>query len=264
MLVMPGSPLRRPNQFETGTPWSSFPDPGSAKDWLWLGPVPNHVLRPLVKKYYGYGYGDKKILRQITRDIQLEENQWTLSYVQVIQYALDYQLTSCRTKTIQRRRREWDMPSVKQQAHTLQSIAPMVERIRAHSANWLGAKSLWDHLRDDSILVSRFVQPYPQLRALLRPGRRKLLQEYQAQVDVVGNCQRRMRRLKRSALWTAGLHEVWTVDQHDKWLRFGLFLHVGMESLSNSVLWLRVWWTNKNPRLIARYYLEVAAKLQGA
>jgi hypothetical protein len=27
--------------------------------------------------------------------------------------------------------------------------------------------------------------------------------------------------------------------------------------------WLKVWWTNKNPRLIAHYYLEAARKLGG-
>jgi hypothetical protein len=57
---------------------------------------------------------------------------------------------------------------------------------------------------------------------------------------------------------------VWSADQHDKWRRFGLFLHVGLENFSNTVLWLKVWWTNSNPRLIASFYLEAACRLGGA
>ncbi|KZT55411.1 hypothetical protein CALCODRAFT_405924, partial [Calocera cornea HHB12733] len=173
--------------------------------------VPDAVLRPLVEKYYSYGYGDKKIVDAISRQIDLLQNEWTL-----------------------------------QQRHTAETIGPLVEKIRAHTANRLGSKSLRDHLRHESILVSR-----------------DLLRQYQALADPVGNQQRRARRLKHYVHWSTGLHEVWSVDQHDKWKRFGLFLHVGVENFSNFVLWLKVWWTNSNPRLIAGYYLEAAARLGG-
>ncbi|EJT97634.1 hypothetical protein DACRYDRAFT_59043, partial [Dacryopinax primogenitus] len=52
-------------------------------------------------------------------------------------------------------------------------------------------------------------------------------------------------------------------DQHDKWRCFGLFLHMGLDNFSNVVLWLKVWWTNSNPCLIASYYLEAASEMQG-
>ncbi|EJT97560.1 hypothetical protein DACRYDRAFT_40353, partial [Dacryopinax primogenitus] len=47
-------------------------------------------------------------------------------------------------------------------------------------------------------------------------------------------------------------------DQNDKWQCFRLYLHLGMEPFSGSILWLKVWWTNSNPRLIFSYYLERA------
>ncbi|KZT59601.1 hypothetical protein CALCODRAFT_407535, partial [Calocera cornea HHB12733] len=148
--------------------------------------------------------------------------------------------------TIQRRRKEWGLLSVKQQAHTVETIAPFVEKLRQHSANRLGTKSLRDHLREERILVSR-----------------KLLQRYQHSVDPVGNVQRRTRRLKRAVGWSAGPNERWSADQHDKWRRFGLYLHVGLDNFSNSVLWLNVWWTNSNPRLIASFYFQAASKVGG-
>jgi len=54
-----------------------------------------------------------------------------------------------------------------------------------------------------------------------------------------------------------------TMDQHDKWLRFGLWLHLGLEPFSGRLMWLKIWWTNRNPRLITRYYLEAVRKAGG-
>ncbi|KZT57983.1 hypothetical protein CALCODRAFT_410741, partial [Calocera cornea HHB12733] len=150
------------------------------------------------------------------------------------------------TKTIQRRRKEWGLLSVKQQAHSIESIASLVDQIRVHSANRLGAKSIRDHLREENILVSR-----------------PLIQNYLQIVDAAGNKQRRARKFKRAVHWSTGPHERWSADQHDKWQRFGLFLLVGLDNFSNAVLWLKVWWTNSNPRLIASFYLEAASSLGG-
>jgi hypothetical protein len=74
---------------------------------------------------------------------------------------------------------------------------------------------------------------------------------------------RRQRRLRRKRYYAAGVMEVWTIDQHDKWVRFGLFFHVGYDPFTGRIVWLRVWWTNKNPILIASYYLRAAQDEKG-
>jgi hypothetical protein len=38
--------------------------------------------------------------------------------------------------------------------------------------------------------------------------------------------ERKARRLKRSRFWAAGVNDLIAVDQHDKWKRFGLALHM--------------------------------------
>ena len=53
------------------------------------------------------------------------------------------------------------------------------------------------------------------------------------------------------------------MDQHDKWQKFGLYLHVGIDPFAGDILWLRIWWTNRNPRLVASYYLDVAESRGG-
>ncbi|THU85240.1 hypothetical protein K435DRAFT_558126, partial [Dendrothele bispora CBS 962.96] len=68
------------------------------------------------------------------------------------------------------------------------------------------------------------------------------------------------RRLKRRRFWAAGVNDVLCVDQHDKLKRYGLALHTGVDPFTGKIKWMRVWWTNSNPRLIFRYYLDCIKK----
>ena len=68
-------------------------------------------------------------------------------------------------------------------------------------------------------------------------------------------------RLQRHRFWAAGVNDIWAVDQHDKWLRFGLALHTGIEPFSGKILWIHVWHSNHNPQLILSYYLDVVDEL---
>ncbi|KAI6010306.1 hypothetical protein BKA83DRAFT_4132816 [Pisolithus microcarpus] len=52
-----------------------------------------------------------------------------------------------------------------------------------------------------------------------------------------------------------------SVDQHDKWNRFGLAPHTGVEPFSRKILWIRIWHSNRNPQLILSYYLDVVEEL---
>ncbi|KAG0709187.1 hypothetical protein DFH29DRAFT_978772 [Suillus ampliporus] len=61
--------------------------------------------------------------------------------------------------------------------------------------------------------------------------------------------------------WAAGVNDLFAVDQHDKWLRFGLGLHTGIDPFSGRIMWIRVWHSNQNPQLILSYYLDTIAEL---
>lgn len=73
--------------------------------------------------------------------------------------------------------------------------------------------------------------------------------------------ERKAGRLKRRRFWAAGVNDVLAVDQHDKWKRFGLALHTGIDPFAGRIQWMKVWWTNKNPKLILSYYLEFIGSL---
>jgi hypothetical protein len=69
--------------------------------------------------------------------------------------------------------------------------------------------------------------------------------------------QRKAGHLKRRRFWAAGVNDMFAVDQHDKWQRFGLRLHTGVDPFPGVVHWMKIWWTNRNPKLILSYYLDV-------
>jgi hypothetical protein len=52
--------------------------------------------------------------------------------------------------------------------------------------------------------------------------------------------QRKARRLRRKRFWAACVNDLFAVDQHDKWLRFGLALHTGIEPFSVRIMWMRI------------------------
>ncbi|KAI6156717.1 hypothetical protein BKA82DRAFT_4009273 [Pisolithus tinctorius] len=47
------------------------------------------------------------------------------------------------------------------------------------------------------------------------------------------------RHLQCCQFWAAGVNDIWAVDQHDKWLRFGLSLHTGIEPFLGWILWMK-------------------------
>jgi hypothetical protein len=62
---------------------------------------------------------------------------------------------------------------------------------------------------------------------------------------------RRRRRFKRRRFFAAGVNDIC------------LWLHNGIDPFISINNWLKVWWTNKNPRLIAKYFLDYVREYGG-
>jgi hypothetical protein len=76
--------------------------------------------------------------------------------------------------------------------------------------------------------------------------------------------ERRQNRLRRKRFWAAGVNDILAVDQHDKWkYKFGLALHSGIDPFIGLIHWLKIWWTNSNPRLILSYELDRVEETKG-
>ncbi|KAJ6474357.1 hypothetical protein C8R45DRAFT_835079 [Mycena sanguinolenta] len=77
--------------------------------------------------------------------------------------------------------------------------------------------------------------------------------------------ERRKNRLRRKRFWAAGVNDIWAVDQHDKWkYKFGLALHSCTDPFVGVMHWMKIWWTNSNPRLILSYHLDRVEELGAA
>ncbi|KZT31238.1 hypothetical protein SISSUDRAFT_995382, partial [Sistotremastrum suecicum HHB10207 ss-3] len=83
--------------------------------------------------------------------------------------------------------------------------------------------------------------------------KRDVISRHNHEHDPEGVRDRRARVFVRHLYDAAAVNECWAFDQHDKWRRFGLYLHVGLEAYSGRVMWLKIWWTNRNPRLVCSY-----------
>jgi len=53
------------------------------------------------------------------------------------------------------------------------------------------------------------------------------------------------------------------MDQHNKWLRFGLHWHGCVNGFTGKILWLTVWWNNLNPKFVCAQYLGAVRKVGG-
>ena len=107
------------------------------------------------------------------------------------------------------------------------------------------------------------IVPYDKVRLNILVHCRKLVNEFLLHVEpeAVAKCKRG--RFKRRRFWSAGVMEYWSIDQHDKWGRFGLWLHLRIDPYPGQFAWLKVWWCNQNPHLLMNYYLEAARKVGG-
>ncbi|KAL0949185.1 hypothetical protein HGRIS_009263 [Hohenbuehelia grisea] len=148
-------------------------------------------------------------------------------------------------KSIKRWRKELGLLSTRQQRHDINSISAAVDAIRAAFPS-RGANTITKQLRlKHGIHVSR-----------------KTVSLYLQLVDPEGVQARRQRRFVRHRFYAAGINDIWAQDQHDKWgPRFGLWLHCGIDPFSGFNNWMHVWWTNKNPRLITKYFLDAVREL---
>lgn len=164
-------------------------------------------------------------------------------------------------KSLKNRRKEWGLLSTRQQDISTSTILMELPKIRKKYPQ-AGTSEVRNILRTESKMrVSRLVLVMNVIITFLKvPPRSKIEEAFSiAEPELVK--QRKAKRLKRKRFWAAGVNDLWTADQHDKWQRHGCRLHVGLEPYSGFILWLKVWWTNSNPRLIAEYYLDTIEEL---
>lgn len=75
-------------------------------------------------------------------------------------------------------------------------------------------------------------------------------------LDPVGVERRRRHSLHRREYWGKGPNYLWHMDSYDKLKPYGLCINGAIDGYSRKIIWLKVFRTNSDPRIIATYYLN--------
>ncbi|KAF9524133.1 hypothetical protein CPB83DRAFT_898178 [Crepidotus variabilis] len=189
---------------------------------------PDEIIKPLLEYYSG------------------ELNKSDKDVVKLLRKHYDVSKFNMEVKTVYRKRKAFGIQSTRQQAHSFDTIAAPIAEIRSRFPS-RGAEAMTATLRTDyKMKVSN-----------------KLVRDYLKQVEPEQVARRKKMRFKRKRFYAAGVNDVWAQDQHDKWGRFGLWLHNGIDPFTGYNNWMKIWWTNSNPRLITKYYLDACRLMQG-
>ncbi|KAI9434815.1 hypothetical protein H4582DRAFT_1818292, partial [Lactarius indigo] len=188
---------------------------------------PDDQLRPVLTLYFDLGMSDKDIASSVMDHFDPASHGLSLF-------------------TVRRRREKWGLESTRRQRHTVQSIANHVNEIKRRFPN-RGAETI----RRALLIENKIRVPRPIISEFLR----------QTEPDAVEA--RRYQKFKRRTFLAIGPNEMWCLDQHDKFKRYGLFFHVGLDPYPGLIHWCKVWWTVRNPKLIAHFYLNAARAIGG-
>jgi len=74
---------------------------------------------------------------------------------------------------------------------------------------------------------------------------------------------RSARRLHRRTYHASGPHYAWHIDGYDKIKRFGFAIHGCIDGFSRHIIWLKVYTTNNDPRVVAGYFKEALQEYMG-
>jgi hypothetical protein len=147
------------------------------------------------------------------------------------------------------------------QGHTIETIHEAVMELRQMFPHAGTREMIGLLFHEKNMSVAKYFAQFIVLSNLYLITTRSVMMSYFAAYEPELVRQRKARRLKRKRFWAAGVNDLFAVDQHDKWLRFGLGLHTGVEPFSGWIMWIRVWHSNRNPQLILSYYLDTIAEL---
>ncbi|XP_013378745.2 uncharacterized protein LOC106150459 [Lingula anatina] len=82
-------------------------------------------------------------------------------------------------------------------------------------------------------------------------------------IDPDGLQLRRRGRLKRREYFARGPNYLWHLDSYDKLKTYGLCINGCIDGFSRQVIWLYVYRTSSDPKVIAGYYIEAVSAMEG-
>lgn len=82
-------------------------------------------------------------------------------------------------------------------------------------------------------------------------------------IDPIGVDLRLSRRLRRRQYGVKGPNLLWHIDSYDKLKRYGLCINGCIDGFSRCIVWLNVFHTSSDPRVVAGYFMEAVSDKKG-
>ncbi|KAF8232648.1 hypothetical protein L208DRAFT_1271005, partial [Tricholoma matsutake] len=188
---------------------------------------PEDELHPSVEYYWHLGFSDKVIVEHVLDHFDKSKYGFSL-------------------KSLGRVRASLGLKGTRQQKAAFETISPFIQEICAHFPT-MGAHQMVTTLHQDYFLkVSELMVP-------------KYLKKMEPQAVAL----RKQKQFRWKWFWAAGVMDILACNQHNKWKHFGLWLYVGLDPYCGHLAWLKIWWCNRNPWLIAGYYIEAGHNVGG-
>jgi len=182
--------------------------------------LPNGSERELIEHYFHKGFQYKEILLLLEKYHNISINIRTLKR-RLSAYGL-------------KRRNEFDTNDVQ---HIKEIIAREIQN-GPQSRN--GYRSMWHVLR----LRYHIHAPRHMVASLLR------------EIDPEGVESRKRRVFRRRTYVSPGPNFCWHLDGYDKLKSFGFSIHACVDGFSRRILWIELQRSNKDPKVMAKYFLD--------
>ncbi|TFK58905.1 hypothetical protein BDN72DRAFT_906314 [Pluteus cervinus] len=130
-------------------------------------------------------------------------------------------------KSIQRTRKELGLENTRQQKHTKETIAPHVQEIKKQ----FPVKGV-EGMRRTLFAELEIKAP------------RSVISQHLHHIEPEAIAGRKSKKFKQAIFYAAGVNDVWAMDQHDKWGKYGLWLHNGIDPFLLQLLYtllLKAW-----------------------
>ncbi|XP_057304634.1 uncharacterized protein LOC130641714 [Hydractinia symbiolongicarpus] len=125
-----------------------------------------------------------------------------------------------------------------------EEIKKLVSMELLGSGNSMGYRKVWNVIKNLGI-----------------PAKRATIMEIMRELDPEGVSTRRKRRLRRRVYTVPGPDHLWHIDGYDKLKPFGFSVHGCIDGFSRRIIWLEVGVTNKQPEVIAHYYIQAVKQM---
>lgn len=129
----------------------------------------------------------------------------------------------------------------------LTDVIGAIEQELEGNGRGIGYRSMWQRLREDHKLVV----PRETVRLALKV------------IDPAGVESRLKHRLKRRQYSVPGPNFIRHIDGYDKLKPFGFSIRGCIDGYNRRIMWLEVRVTNKNPRVIVKYFINCIRQIEG-